>query len=276
MATRPFGPRGARWLGTTSSMRRFGPRGARWLSTASSKLTLWHNPGCSKSRAALALLEERGDSFTTREYLTDPPTLPELKNLQIKLDLPAIAWVRVGDDAWNEHFDHATIYDDILPDDSDILRAIAAKPVMLERPILEVGARAVVGRQADGSFCADSFASLLDGETAEAAAEPPPPNEADADATAAPLMTSGGGKALRWQSASEHSRISGGSMGYSKAGGETWDRVFGGASKSATAAPEPPPKPRRPMKAAKGTNATAWGGSDEFAEGWDRIFGKNK
>ena len=89
-------------------------------------------------------------------------------------------------------------------------------------------------------------------------------------------MTSGGGKALRWQSASEHSRISGGSMGYSKAGGETWDRVFGGASKSATAAPEPPPKPRRPMKAAKGTNATAWGGSDEFAEGWDRIFGKKK
>ena len=84
------------------------------------------------------------------------------------------------------------------------------------------------------------------------------------------------GKALRWQSASEHSRISGGSMGYSKAGGETWDRVFGGASKSAAAAPEPPPKPRRPMMAAKGTNATAWGGSDEFAEGWDRIFGKKK
>ena len=89
------------------------------------------------------------------------------------------------------------------------------------------------------------------------------------------MLTSGGGKSLRWQSASEHSRRSGGSMGYSKAGGETWDRVFGGA-KSATAAPEPPPKPRRPMKAAKGTNATAWGGSDEFAEGWDRIFGKKK
>ena len=256
-----------------------GPRGARWLSTTSSKLTLWHNPGCSKSRAALALLEERGDSFTTREYLTDPPTLPELKKLQIKLELPAIAWVRVGDDAWNEHFDHATIYDDILPDDSDILRAIAAKPVMLERPILEVGDRAVVGRQADGSFCADSLTSLLDGDAGEAetAAEPSsPPPDADADASAAPLMTSGGGKALRWQSASEHSRISGGSMGYSKAGGETWDRVFGGASKSATAAPEPPPKPRRPMMAAKGTNATAWGGSDEFAEGWDRIFGKKK
>ena len=30
------------------------------------------------------------------------------------------------------------------------------------------------------------------------------------------------------------------------------------------------------MMAAKGTNATAWGGSDEFAEGWDRIFGKKK
>ena len=157
-------------------MRRFGPRGARWLSTTPSKLTLWHNPGCSKSRAALALLEERGESFTTREYLTDPPTLPELKNLQIKLELPAIA-VR-GDDAWNEHFDHAAIYDDILPDDSDILRAIAAS-----RSSADSGGRrrAVVGRSRP--HLRGQPLSLLDGEAAEAE------TAAEAAAAAAATLT---------------------------------------------------------------------------------------
>ena len=258
-------------------MRRFGPRGARWHSTTPSKLTLWHNPGCSKSRAALALLEERGDSFTTREYLNDPPTLPELKNLQIKLDLPAIAWVRVGDDAWNEHFDHATIYDDILPDDSDILRAIAAKPIMLERPILEVGARAVVGRQADGSFCADSLLSLLDGDAGEAetAAEPPPPPppDADADASAAPLMTPGGGKALDAERLGalahqrrQHGLLEGGRRDVDRVRRRVEIRHRGaGAATQAEAVDD-----------GGHTNATAWGGSDEFAEGWDRIFGKKK
>ena len=110
-----------------------------------STTVLWHNPGCSKSRAALALLEERGVPFAVREYLTEPPTTDELATLKQHLG-PPIEWIRPMEDAWLEHFDNATIYDDLLPDDGDILRAIAKRPEMMERPIFTHNGRSVVGR----------------------------------------------------------------------------------------------------------------------------------
>ena len=112
----------------------------------SSVPTLWHNPTCSKSRAALQLLEERGEPFETREYLQDKPSFEELSKLQAALRLPPIEWARTRDDAWLEHFDNATIYDDLLPDDDDVLRAMVRHPIMIERPILVLGEEAIVGR----------------------------------------------------------------------------------------------------------------------------------
>ena len=68
-------------------------RACRQLTRACSSATvLWHNPDCSKSRAALKLLEERGEPFQTREYLKDPPTSMEVVRLQEKLGLPPIEW----------------------------------------------------------------------------------------------------------------------------------------------------------------------------------------
>ena len=111
--------------------------------------TLWHNPECSKSRAALALLQEREVTFTIREYLENPPSFCELQVLKQRLGLPPIEWVRANDLAWAEHFPGVTIYDDLLPDDDDILRGIEKKPIMLERPILVHGKRGVVARPPD-------------------------------------------------------------------------------------------------------------------------------
>jgi hypothetical protein len=59
----------------------------------------------------------------------------------------------------NNAIDNATIYDDILPDDDDVLRAMAEQPIMIERPILVCGDRAVVGRPDPASIL-----SLLDDE----------------------------------------------------------------------------------------------------------------
>ena len=123
----------------------------------STKPTLWHNPGCSKSRAALALLEERGVDFQIRAYLEDTPSFSELEQLKIKLRLPPIDWARTTDNAWIEHFDGSTIYDDLLPDDDDILRAMAKLPIMIERPILTHGEQAVVARPPERAL------ELLDG-----------------------------------------------------------------------------------------------------------------
>lgn len=107
---------------------------------------LWHNPACSKSRAALSLLEERGLPFEIREYLEQPPSVSELSKLQAQLRLEPIDWARTMDSAWCEYFDHVTPFDDLLPEPNAILQAMAEHPIMIERPILTRGGRAIIGR----------------------------------------------------------------------------------------------------------------------------------
>ena len=139
-------PRRCRLLktGHTATLRQATSNLTRSFSQVAS--VLWHNPACSKSRSALALLEQHGAPFETREYLQQPPNFQELQHLKSALGLPPIEWVRTMDEAWLEHFDGVCIYDDLLPDDDDILRGIVTRPEMLERPILVHGERAVVGR----------------------------------------------------------------------------------------------------------------------------------
>ena len=103
-------------------------------------LLLIHNPRCSKSRAALALLEERGARFALRLYLEDPLSRAELALLRRRLGRPAREWVRSGEPA----FAAAALRPE--SDDAAVLDAIAAHPELLERPILVRGGRAVVGR----------------------------------------------------------------------------------------------------------------------------------
>jgi arsenate reductase len=104
------------------------------------ELVLLHNPRCSKSRAAKQLLDARGVSFVERRYLDDPPSLEELRELAARLGRPPSEWVRKGEAAF------AAAGLDATSDADAILRAIAAHPVLLERPILVRGRRAVVGR----------------------------------------------------------------------------------------------------------------------------------
>jgi arsenate reductase len=103
------------------------------------RLLLLHNPGCSKSRAARALLEARGVPFEERRYLDAPLTRDELADLRARLG-PGAAWVRRGEPAWAE----AGLPPD--PDPDALLDALAAHPILLERPILVRGPCAVVGR----------------------------------------------------------------------------------------------------------------------------------
>jgi arsenate reductase (glutaredoxin) len=99
---------------------------------------LWHNPGCSKSRRALELLQQRGGEplFSVREYLKEPPSLFELKALQRALQRLPNEWVRADADQ------APTVYES----DSAVLEAIVAEPELLERPIFVAGSKAVVGR----------------------------------------------------------------------------------------------------------------------------------
>lgn len=104
-------------------------------------LLLLHNPRCSKSRAARALLEERGIAFRERRYLEEPLSLTELRALAQALGRPAREWLRRGEPAWE-----AAGLDASAAPEAELLAAMAAHPILIERPILVRGARAVVGR----------------------------------------------------------------------------------------------------------------------------------
>lgn len=110
------------------------------MSGTRERLVLLHNPRCSKSRAARALLEERGVDFEERRYLEDPLSREELETLSRRLGRPPSEWVRRGEDAYRE----AGL--DASSEAAALLDAMAAQPILMERPIAVRGDRAVVGR----------------------------------------------------------------------------------------------------------------------------------
>jgi arsenate reductase len=103
-------------------------------------VTIWHNPRCSKSRGALALLGEHGVDPEVVSYLDAAPTREQLVDVLRRLgtDDPR-AITRTGEPRYRE-LELASADPDALLD------ALAANPILIERPIVLVGERAVVAR----------------------------------------------------------------------------------------------------------------------------------
>ncbi|MCE4071401.1 MULTISPECIES: arsenate reductase (glutaredoxin) [Pseudomonas] len=106
-----------------------------------SQISLFHNPRCSKSRGALELLEERGIQPEIIRYLETPPSAAELKALLGKLGIGARQLLRTGEDEYKE----LNLANPALGDDQ-LIEAMASHPKLIERPILIVGDKAVIGR----------------------------------------------------------------------------------------------------------------------------------
>ncbi|MDR5865817.1 arsenate reductase (glutaredoxin) [Halomonas koreensis] len=102
-------------------------------------ITLLHNPRCSKSRQALALLEERGADVRVRRYLDAPLDEAELRDLLGRLDADGRALVRTNEAEWKA-------LDADIADPDQVVRAIVAHPRIMQRPIADDGERAVIGR----------------------------------------------------------------------------------------------------------------------------------
>jgi arsenate reductase len=103
-------------------------------------ILLLHNPKCSKSRAAKALLEEKGAAFEVRTYLDAPLDRAELEELATLLGRAPGEWVRSGQTEYAEAGLDAASGADALLD------AMASRPILVERPIAIRGDKAVVGR----------------------------------------------------------------------------------------------------------------------------------
>lgn len=100
----------------------------------------WHNPRCSKSRQALAIVEETGMELDIRHYLDDPPSLDELKEVHELLGIDAHDMLRTKEKPYKEL---GLSKDDPAP---VLLAAMANHPVLIERPILITEEKAVIGR----------------------------------------------------------------------------------------------------------------------------------
>lgn len=104
------------------------------------EFTIYHNPRCTKSRAALALLEEHGVQPHVVEYLKAAPTVAELREVVRKLGVNAIDLVRKNEDVYKTKYAGKTLTD------AQWLEAMAQDPILIERPIVVKGECAVIGR----------------------------------------------------------------------------------------------------------------------------------
>lgn len=95
------------------------------------RATIWHNPRCSKSRAALQTLQSRDDiELAVVEYLKEPPSREKLAQLYRDAGISPAEGLRLGGtDAKERGLPEA--------DDEAVLEAMAADPGLIERPLVE-------------------------------------------------------------------------------------------------------------------------------------------
>jgi arsenate reductase len=102
---------------------------------------IYHNPKCSKSRATLELLLEKNVNVEIVEYLDNPPTGHQLKRILSLLNYQPIDLIRRGEDVFSAlNLDGPTTTEDQL------VSAMIANPILIERPIVLCGNRAIIGR----------------------------------------------------------------------------------------------------------------------------------
>lgn len=110
-----------------------------WIPNA---MRLIHNPRCSKSREALALLQQQGQAVEVVEYLKVPLSAAQLDALLTKLGLEPQAAIRFKDELART----LGLSADDVRSRAEWVALLAEHPALLERPIAERGDRAVIGR----------------------------------------------------------------------------------------------------------------------------------
>lgn len=103
--------------------------------------TLYHNPRCSKSRAALSLLEQQALDLKVIEYLKTPPDRENLLTILNELQVQPMSIVRTGDALFKQlGLDKNSLTQE------HIINLLLEHPKLLERPIVQYNGKATVGR----------------------------------------------------------------------------------------------------------------------------------
>ncbi len=111
------------------------------MTNQSDSIQLFHNPHCSKSRAMLSLLTERGIKPVVIEYLVTPPTTEELTYLLKLLNLEPRQLMRKHEAVYKENN-----LDNITLSHQQLIQAMVDNPILIERPIVIKGNHALIGR----------------------------------------------------------------------------------------------------------------------------------
>lgn len=104
-------------------------------------VTIYHNPRCSKSRETLRILKERGVEPTVVEYLATPPAPSEIRKILGLLKKKPRDIIRKTEDPYKN-----LGLENPKTSDTTLIKAMAAHPVLIERPIVVSGTKAIVAR----------------------------------------------------------------------------------------------------------------------------------
>jgi len=103
-------------------------------------MRILHNSRCRKSREGLKILEESGLQFEIIDYLNQPLDKDQIKDLLTKLEIEPIELVRKNESIWKENYKGKDLSRE------QVIEALAKHPKLIERPVVIVGDKAVVGR----------------------------------------------------------------------------------------------------------------------------------
>ena len=106
-------------------------------------IQIYHNPRCGKSRNCLALIKESEKEYEIINYLENSPTFNELISILKKLNFEPISLVRQKEKIWIENFKNKEMSRD------EIIQAMVDYPILIERPIVIKGNKAIIGRETD-------------------------------------------------------------------------------------------------------------------------------
>jgi len=103
-------------------------------------IRIYYNPHCSKCRDTVALVRERGYTAELIEYLATPLSKTGLRDLLKKLDMKPLELIRKGEEIFKQNYAGCSLSDD------EWLDAMVAHPVLMERPVVVRGNKAVIAR----------------------------------------------------------------------------------------------------------------------------------
>ncbi|SMD32814.1 arsenate reductase [Reichenbachiella faecimaris] len=101
---------------------------------------IYHNPRCTKSRQALALLEEKNEQIEIIEYLKSNPTREQITELVAMLGIKPLELIRKSEKIYKEEYKGKEL------SDKEWIDAMVSNPILIERPVVVKNGKAAIGR----------------------------------------------------------------------------------------------------------------------------------